>query len=299
MTGARLQIIDAFTDRPYAGNPAGVVLLEAVEWPAEAWMRSVASELGLSETAFAHPLPQREHADWALRWFTPLVEDDLCGHATLATAHAIATGSARGAEPSTIRFRTRSGVLPVTIATDGTITLDFPAAPITEVPLPDGLTSALGTAVVSTHGTGFLRDLLVVLPDEATVRAATPNQTDLAELTRREHVRGVTITAAAAAPDGGYDFVSRFFSPADGIPEDPVTGSAHTALAPYWASRLGRDQLTGLQASARTGLIRTAIAAERVHLTGRAVTVLDGSWLHGPTPVASRTGQDLNHDQGP
>lgn len=162
MTGVRLRIIDAFTERPYAGNPAGVVLLEAGGWQAEGWMRSVATELGLSETAFAHPLPERHDADWALRWFTPVVEDDLCGHATLATAHAIAT--AAGGAGRTVLFSTRSGILPVTIATDGAITLDFPAAPAIEVPVLDGLTSALGTAVADTYSTGFLRDLLWSCP---------------------------------------------------------------------------------------------------------------------------------------
>lgn len=294
MSGVRLRIIDAFTERPYAGNPAGVVLLESDGWPDEAWMRQVAAELNLSETAFAYPLPSGAEADWALRWFTPVVEEDLCGHATLATAHAIATDAGiststtsttsgtRPGNPATIRFTSRSGVLPVHLAADGAITLDFPAAPVTVTPVPDGLANALGATPDAVYATGALRDLLVVLPEEPVVRALVPDLAAVARLARRHGIRGITVTAVAGSPDDGYDFVSRFFSPADGIPEDPVTGSAHTALAPYWARRLGRDSLVGLQASARTGLVRTALRGDRVHLTGHAVTVLDGTWLHGP-----------------
>jgi PhzF family phenazine biosynthesis protein len=270
----RIRIIDAFTDRPFAGNPAAVCLLEGDGWPDEGWMRRVAAEMNLSETAFAHPLPGDADADWALRWFTPTVEANLCGHATLATAHALrGDGAADGA----VRFSSRSGVLVAHAHRDGTITLDFPAAPAAEVPVPDGLAAALGATPEAAYGTGALGDLLVVLADEAAVRALRPDVAALARLSERDGVRGVIVTAAASDPAGGYDFVSRFFAPAQGIPEDPVTGSAHTALAPYWSARLGRDELTGLQASARTGLVRTAVRGDRVHLTGRAVTVLDGS----------------------
>src|SRR6266540_3759337 len=167
----RIRIIDAFTDRPFAGNPAAVCLLDADAWPDEAWMQQVASEMHLSETAFAHPL----------------------------------------------------------------------------------------------------------LDDEAAVRALAPDLGAIARIARRDGIRGIVATAPAAVPDAGYDFVSRFFAPADGIPEDPVTGSAHTALAPFWATRLGRDGLTGLQASARGGLVRTSIHGDRVHLSGHAVVVLDGT----------------------
>jgi len=281
VSGVRLRVVDAFTEHPGRGNPAGVVLLEQGDWPPEAWMRSIPVELGLSETAFVQPLDQAADADWALRWFTPVVEDDLCGHATLATAHVIATDTGW---PRTLRFTTRSGILPVSVGADRAITLNFPAAYATEVPVPDGLTSALGATAVRTCTTGALRDLLVVLPEEATVRALTPDLAAIADLTHRDNIRGVTVTAAAASPDAGYDFVSRFFSPADGIPEDPVTGSAHTALAPYWAAQLGRNGLVGLQVSARTGLVHTQVDTERVQLTGRAVTVMDGTWLHGPSP---------------
>jgi PhzF family phenazine biosynthesis protein len=272
----RIRIIDAFTERPFAGNPAAVCLLDSDSWPDEAWMQRIAVEMNLSETAFAHPLPVGAEADWALRWFTPVIEERLCGHATLATAHALR--SDRGT-PGTVTFTSLSGVLITHAHDDGSITLDFPAAPIAEVPVPDGLAAAIGAEPVATFGTGPLRDLVVVLDDEATVRALDPDFTAVARLTRRDDLRGVTCTSAAAEPGGGYDFVSRFFAPADGIPEDPVTGSAHTALAPYWSARLGRDELTGLQASARTGLIRTALHGDRVHLTGHAVTVVDGNLL--------------------
>ena len=273
----RIRIIDAFTDRPFAGNPAAVCLLDGDAWPDEGWMRRVAAEMNLSETAFAHPLPAGAGADWALRWFTPTVETNLCGHATLATAHAL---HGDGATDGTVRFGSRSGVLVAHAHQDGTITLDFPAAPATEAPVPDGLADALGATPEAAYGTGALGDLLVVLADEATVRALTPDVAALAGLADRDGVRGFIVTAAASDPRRGYDFVSRFFAPAQGIPEDPVTGSAHTALAPYWSARLGRDALTGLQASARTGLVRTAVHGDRVHLTGRAVTVLDGTLQH-------------------
>jgi PhzF family phenazine biosynthesis protein len=271
----RIRIIDAFTDRPFAGNPAAVCLLdEADTWPDEAWMQQVAAEMHLSETAFAHPLTESADADWALRWFTPEVETNLCGHATLATAHAMHRD--RGT-PGTVRFMSRSGVLVAHTAQDGTITLDFPAATVSETPAPDGLAEALGATPEVTCATGALGDLLAVLDDEAVVRALAPDLAAIARIARRDGIRGVIATASASDAAAGYDFVSRFFAPAEGIPEDPVTGSAHTALAPYWSSRLGRDGLTGLQASQRGGLVRTSIHGDRVHLTGHAVVVLDGT----------------------
>ncbi|GHJ39742.1 PhzF family phenazine biosynthesis protein [Streptomyces sp. TS71-3] len=280
----RIHVVDAFTDRPFAGNPAGVCLLPAGQWPEEAWMQRVAAEMNHAETAFALPLPGGAEADWAIRWFTPRVEAELCGHATLATAHVLRTE--RGLL-GTVRFSSRlHGVLVAHTGEEGGgITLDFPAAPATAVPVPDGLSEALGTKPEAALHAGTLGDLLAVLPDEAAVHAVTPDGEALAGLTRREGLRGVVVTAPAAGPGSGsgfgsgYDFVSRFFAPARGIPEDPVTGSAHTVLAPYWSARLGRDALTGLQASERTGLVRTALDGDRVHLTGDAVTVLDGT-LH-------------------
>ncbi|PSK88786.1 PhzF family phenazine biosynthesis protein [Murinocardiopsis flavida] len=276
----RIHIVDAFTDKPFAGNPAGVCVLPHGDWPQDDWMRRVAAELGFSETAFVLPMSAAPESDWAIRWFTPLVETNLCGHATLASAHVLRT---EGRSQSAVRFHSRfSGGLAAESDDEGRVTLDFPAAFGTEVPVPAGLARVLGVEPVATYRTGALGDLLTVLPDEAAVRAAEPDLDAMAALTRREGLRGVIITAAAGAdagPGPGYDFVSRFFSPAEGIMEDPVTGSAHTALAPYWAARFGRDGLTGLQVSPRTGVVRTSVIGDRVHLTGHAVTVMDGT-LH-------------------
>jgi PhzF family phenazine biosynthesis protein len=269
----RIRIIDAFTDRPFAGNPAGVCLLEADAWPATEWMRLIAAELG-HETAFARPLPGGADADWALRWFTAAAESNVCGHATLATAHALHTD---GGAPLTVRFASQFGILIARTRHDGAITLDFPAAVLAEAPVPDGLSQALGTELGAAYSTGALGDLLAVAADETTVRGLRPDFTALARLTRRDGIRGIIVSAAAGHRPSGYDFVSRYFASAGGIPEDPVTGSAHTALAPYWSHRLGRDSLTGLQASDRSGLVHTAVHGDRVHLTGHAVTVLDGA----------------------
>ncbi|MFI2211517.1 PhzF family phenazine biosynthesis protein [Streptomyces sp. NPDC020141] len=273
----RIHVVDAFTDRPFTGNPAGVCLLPAGPWPEDAWMRQVAAEMNHSETAFALPLPAGADADFSIRWFTPLMETNLCGHATLATRHILRT---EHGILGPVRFDSRwSGVLVADADPDGTITLDFPAAPLTETPVPPGLAECLGLVPEAAFRTGALGDLLTVLPDEAAVRALRPDLAAMAALTRAEELRGVMVTAPAAADGEGYDFVSRFFSPAEGIPEDPVTGSAHTALAPYWSARLGRDGLTGLQASPRAGLVRTAVRGDRVRLGGTAVTVLEGTLL--------------------
>ena len=260
----RIRIIDAFTDRPFAGNPAAVVLLDGPDWPDAAWMQSVAAEMNLAETAFTVP----DGEAWGLRWFTPTVEVDLCGHATLATTHALRSD---GLLKGTARFATRSGVLTATAADDGTITLDFPAATVTPVPSPDGLDAALGVPVVAAYGTGSLGDLVAEVEDEAAVRGLTP---DLAAIKQMPY-RGVMATAAGTE----HDFVSRFFAPATGVDEDPVTGSAHTALAPLWSARLGRDELVGLQASRRSGVVHTRLAGDRVLLTGSAVTTVDGTLL--------------------
>ena len=271
----RIRIVDAFTDRPFAGNPAGVLLLDSGGFPADSWLQQVAAELNLSETAFAHTLPAGSDADWALRWFTPATEVDMCGHATLATAHVLhTTGTATG----TVRFAARCGTLMATAHEDGTLTLDFPTAPLTRADAPDGVAEALGAKVLSAHDTGpHIGDLLVELADEASVRGLSPDFAALAEHSER----GI-IATAAADPQAGYDFVSRGFFPRVGIDEDPVTGSAHTALAPFWSARLGRDDLTGLQASARSGLVHTVLRGNRTLLTGRAVTVVDGELLSTP-----------------
>jgi DDE superfamily endonuclease/Phenazine biosynthesis-like protein len=194
-----------------------------------------------------------------------------------ATAHALNTD--RGT-PLTVRFTSQFGTLIARTRDDGTITLDFPAAFPAEASAPDGLAQALGAKLGATYSTGALGDLLAVAGNEAAVRGLRPDFTALASLTRRNGIRGIIVTAAAADRHSGYDFVSRYFAPAGGIPEDPVTGSAHTALAPYWSHRLSRDSLTGLQASDRTGLVHTAVHGDRVHLTGQAVTVLDGTLDH-------------------
>lgn len=275
----RLLIVDAFTDRPFSGNPAAVCLLDTRGWPEQSWMRQLAAEMNLSETAFAYPLPPGERTDWALRWFTPTVEVDLCGHATLATAHALANDHP---PPLTIRFHSRSGVLLTRTHPDGAITLEFPAAPLTSVAIPAVLSRALGARPVEAYRTGSLGDVLAVFRDEATVRTLAPRFCDLEAFSRRECIRGIIATAPAADPSGDYDFVSRFFAPAAGIPEDPVTGSAHTALAPYWSRRLQRVLLAGWQASPRGGRVRTAMAGDRVHLTGHAVTILEGTLLQRP-----------------
>ncbi|WP_246002738.1 PhzF family phenazine biosynthesis protein [Allorhizocola rhizosphaerae] len=256
-----IQVVNAFhAGRPGSGNPAAVCVLDGDDFPDAAWMQAVAAQMNLSETAFTHRLAGDPVADWALRWFTPAVEVDLCGHATLAAAHVLGLPQ--------VRFATRSGVLLARRGEDGTVTLDFPANP----PVP--LTAAPqlpGLAAVAVYTTGALGDLLVELPDEQAVRALVP---DLAALSRVD-CRGVIVTARAA--DGaGYDFVSRFFAPAVGVDEDPVTGSAHTALAPLWSARLGRESLAGLQVSPRGGLVRTRLRGDRVELSGGAATVLEG-----------------------
>ncbi|MER6915817.1 PhzF family phenazine biosynthesis protein [Streptomyces sp. NPDC000594] len=273
----RIRFVDAFADTPFTGNPAAVLLLpDAEAFPGDDWLQSVAAEINLSETAFAHPLPPGAEADWALRWFTPATEVDLCGHATLATAHVLATTGIAG---GTVRFTGRSGVLVTTAQDDGSITLDFPTSPLTPTAEPPGLAQALGTAVLSVHDTGpNIGDLLVEVADERTVRGLTPDPRELV----RHAERGIVVTAAAERPGLPYDFVSRGFFPRVGIDEDPVTGSAHTALAPFWSARLGRTGLTGLQASARSGLVRTELRGDRTLLTGRAVTVIDGELLTRP-----------------
>ncbi|MFE4828511.1 PhzF family phenazine biosynthesis protein [Streptomyces sp. NPDC056672] len=272
----RIRIVDAFTDRPFAGNPAGVVLLDSDGFPDDGWLQRVAAEVNLSETAYAHPLLPGGDADWALRWFTPAVEVDMCGHATLATAHVLRS---TGRVKNSVRFATRSGVLGATADEDGTFTLDFPTSSLTPVEIPEKVADALGAWPVSVHDTSEqVGDLLAELADERTVRSLVPDFAALVGSSRR----GIIVTAAAEDPGSGYDFVSRCFFPGVGIDEDPVTGSAHTALAPFWSERLGRTELTGLQASARTGLVRTSSRGGRTLLTGRAVTVIDGELLASP-----------------
>ncbi|MEU8754968.1 PhzF family phenazine biosynthesis protein [Streptomyces chartreusis] len=267
----RIRIVDAFSDRPFAGNPAGVLLLDA--FPEDDWLQNVAMEVNHAETAFAHPLPEGGEADWALRWFTPVTEVTMCGHATLATAHVL---HSTGAHEGPVRFDTLSGVLVATPGADGSITLDFPTAPLTRVEAPQGVAEALGAEPLTAFDTGpNIGDLLLELADEKTVLGLTP---DLKALGAHSS-RGIIATARAEDPARGYDFVSRCFFPNVGIDEDPVTGSAHTALAPYWSERLGRTGLTGLQASRRSGRVRTEVRGDRTLLSGRAVTVIEGELI--------------------
>lgn len=267
----RIRIVDAFTDRPFAGNPAGVLLLD--DFPDDGWLQNVAMEVNHAETAFAHRLPEGGEADWALRWFTPVAEVAMCGHATLATAHVLHSG---GAHEGRVRFATRSGVLVATPGEDGSITLDFPTAPLTPVEIPAGVAQALGAEPLVAFDTGpNVGDLLVELADEKTVHALSPDFRALGAYSER----GIIATARAEVPARGHDFVSRCFFPNVGIDEDPVTGSAHTALAPFWSERLGRADLTGLQASPRSGRVRTELRGDRTLLSGRAVTVIEGELL--------------------
>jgi PhzF family phenazine biosynthesis protein len=281
--------VDAFTDRAFAGNPAAVCLLPEASFPEAGWMQALAAEMNLSETAFlvcrGGPADRADRADrgksaqggdggeiaeFDLRWFTPSVEVELCGHATLASAHVLwETGAAAAASP--IRFQTLSGVLGAERRGDW-IELDFPAEPASALAEPpQGLAGLLGAQPVWVGANRF--DLVVELADEAAVRSLAPDARRLAALP----YRGILVTArASAAQARGYDVVSRFFAPAAGVAEDPVTGSAHCCVGPYWSGRLGKNPLVGYQASARGGLVRMELAGDRVRLGGQAVTVFRG-----------------------
>ncbi len=260
-----ITVVDAFTDRPFAGNPAAVCLLEK---PAEeAWMQNVAREMNLSETAFL----VREGDAFRLRWFTPAVEVALCGHATVASAHVLfETGTLKASE--TARFDTKSGRLTAR-RRDGWIELDFPAKPETVADLPAELLHALGVAGKPAYFGVSQFDCLLELASEAEVRDLKPDMGKLAALP----YRGVIVTARAAT--AGYDFVSRFFGPKVGVPEDPVTGSAHCVLGPYWKKRMGKDDFVAYQASARGGTVKVGVRGERVLLGGQAVTVWKGELI--------------------
>jgi PhzF family phenazine biosynthesis protein len=255
--------VDSFTNQPFAGNPAGVCILPAAR--DAAWMLNVAREMNLAETAFL--VPQADGYD--LRWFTPTIEMDLCGHATLASAHILwETKALRREAPA--RFHTKSGLL-TCVQQGDVIEMDFPATPPRRIDPPDGLLDALGVSAKFVGQSKF--DYLVEVESEEVVRAV---KTNLARLSRFP-VRGAIVTSRASSP--GSDFVSRFFAPAAGVDEDPVTGSAHCTLSPYWSERLGRAELTGYQASARGGVVHTRLAGDRVMLGGQAVTVLKAELL--------------------
>ncbi len=259
-----LFVIDAFASRPFTGNPAAVCFVDG-DAPS-AWMHDVAREMNLSETAFVAP---RADGSFGLRWMTPASEVDLCGHATLASAHALwESGRLRADE--TARFHTRSGLLTARRVGDA-IELDFPATAPSGADAPAGLLAALGVA----SAREVLRsrfDVLVVLDDDAVVRGLAPDFRALA----RVEARGVIVTARGA---GEHDIVSRFFAPREAIDEDPVTGSAHCALAPYWAAKLGKTTLRAHQASRRGGELEVELRGERVLLRGRAITTSRGALL--------------------
>ena len=257
--------VDAFASEPFGGNPAAVCLLpRAAE---HSWMQCIAREMNLSETAF---LVLRDHNEFDLRWFTPTVEVDLCGHATLASAHVLwAEGHLAPRAPAV--FHTRSGRLSACLHEDGWIQMDFPAEPDQPAPPPDGLADALG--VEATYIGRNRLDYLIEVDAERTVRQLAPDFRRLREF----DARGVIVTAQADT--SGFDFVSRFFAPRAGVDEDPVTGSAHCCLGPYWRRRLSRDAFTAWQASPRGGLVQLTVRSDRVLLSGQAVTVMRGELL--------------------
>jgi PhzF family phenazine biosynthesis protein len=263
MTTTPCWVVDAFTDRPFSGNPAAVCFLE--KDVSLAWMQSVAAEMNLSETAFA----QRKGDDFDLRWFTPTMEVDLCGHATLATAHALWTNKI-SATGQPIRFQTRSGVLACQQSGDF-IELNFPATPPTEIEATTEFMKALGLSSAWVAESRFYR--LVVVDSAEQVRTLQP---DFAKLLQ-EKTLGIIVTALSDDPR--FDFISRFFAPAMGVNEDPVCGSAHCCLTPYWAKRLQKPALMAYQASSRGGVLKLRLVDDRVILGGQAVTVSRGELL--------------------
>lgn len=260
-----LTVVDAFTDRPFSGNPAGVCLLDRAAPPE--WMQAVAAEVNLSETAFVVPRPDGDHD---LRWFTPAVEVDLCGHATLASTHVLGRAA---------RFHTRSGVLVCRPAPDGGIEMDFPAKPLDPVDLDPRWASAVGLAgeeVVASNQRGDW--MLLEAASAGAVRAARPEADRLLEL--GGHCLLVADTTADAGE--GSDSVCRLYAPGSGILEDPVTGSAHCVIGPWLAGRTGRSAFVGYQASTRGGTVTMGVTGDRVLLGGRAVTVSRGELLIDP-----------------
>lgn len=251
----RLHVVDAFTHRPFRGNPAAVCLLD--EPADEGWMKNVAREMNLSETAFLHPI----EGGYALRWFTPAAEVKLCGHATLASAAVLWRTGVLPTETAA-RFHTLSGWLTCRCEGDW-IAMDFPLRVAEPCPAPDGLAAALGCELRFCGANGT--DFLVEVANEAVLRGLRPDFRAVMQLP----VRGVIVTCRGESAD--YDFISRFFAPAVGVNEDPVTGSAHCALAAHWAAKLGRTALTGFQASARGGFVRVEPRGDRVLLRGQAV----------------------------
>ena len=262
--GIRIVQVDAFTQTPFAGNPAAVCVLP--EPRPDEWLRNVAREMNLSETAFLTPIAD----GYGLRWLTPEVEVDLCGHATIASAHVL-WEDGHLPEGCQARFHTRSGLLLADRRGDW-IELDFPAKGCSDAAPPEGMLKALGVEHVAHVGKNAW-DYLVEVDSEETLRKLSPDHSTL----RRIPVRGIVVTARSSSKE--FDFVSRFFAPGSGIDEDPVTGSAHTALGPYWAPKLGKTEFTAYQASARGGVVKVRLTGDRVILGGQAVTVMTGELL--------------------
>jgi PhzF family phenazine biosynthesis protein len=273
-----IAVVDAFTAEPWRGNPAGICVLPATA--SDEWMQSVAIEMNHAETAFLIKCGESNQDGYDLRWFTPGGEVDLCGHATLASAHYLwETGAL--AEDEQARFHTRSGLLTaIRLSADGAAwtELDFPSEPVSATATPEGLAAMLGAEPVFVGRNRM--DYLVELKDETAVRSLHPDLKQIADLSDRDNVRGIIVTAAAT--ESGTDIVSRCFFPRFHIDEDPVTGSAHCALAPYWIPRLGKQEIVAYQASARGGLLRLRLAGDRVKLRGQAVTTLRGQLAHAP-----------------
>jgi PhzF family phenazine biosynthesis protein len=259
----RIYHVDAFAEKPFEGNPAAVCLLNE-ERPA-AWMQSVAAEMNLAETAFV----RRTGNTFELRWFTPAIEVELCGHATLASAHVLWTEQvvSKG-EP--VRFETKSGMLTCEQTADS-IQLDFPSTPAVPVEPPAGLFEALGIRPSFVGQTKF--DKFLLLDSEGAVRGLKPDFAALARIPGR----GFIVTSRSS--DSCFDFISRYFAPRAGVNEDPVTGSAHCALAAFWSERLGKSAMTGFQASPRGGIVHVRLAGDRVYLGGKAITILRGELI--------------------
>ncbi|MEO2019358.1 MAG: PhzF family phenazine biosynthesis protein [Fuerstiella sp.] len=260
--------IDAFADRPFTGNPAAVVFLD--DEPDSHWMQSVAAEMNLAETAFARKLVSNR---FDLRWFTPLIEVDLCGHATLAAAHSLwESGSVQNR--ADICFESRSGQLHVKSLGE-LIQLDFPITPADECAAPDGLLESLyvdGQPIPTSYVGRNIFDYVIEVPDLKFVENVQPDFRRLKQM----DVRGIIVTAKAP-PESRFDFVSRFFAPAAGIDEDPVTGSAHCCLADHWSRRLDKSELIAYQASNRGGTVEMSVVGDRVLLRGRAITIFRGT----------------------
>lgn len=258
--GVKIFQVDAFAEQPFSGNPAAVCILP--EERDEDWMQMVAREMNLSETAFV----RKQREGFALRWFTPTVEVELCGHATLASAHILWEKGYVNPDED-VRFYTLSGVLTASRKRDW-IELDFPAEPEKQARAPPGLTKALGVRPKYVGKNRF--DYLVEIESEETLRKMRPDFTLLKSIP----ARGVAVTCLSSAPE--YDFVSRFFAPGAGVNEDPVTGSAHCCLGPFWGRRLNKNEFLAYQASPRGGVVRVRLQGDRVILGGRGVTVLEG-----------------------